>query len=463
MKRLKLCLLIIILTLNPSFGQSEAGAIFLLIAPGARAGGMGEAQVAVANDAYASYWNPAGLGFLDGQELALMHVNWLPGLADDLYYEFLGFRKKYPTLGTIGGHLIFLNLGEQIRTSETGDELGTFTSYMTAFALSYSALISPTQSFGINTKVSYQHLVEIGAGSEKGKGTSTDFGFDVGYLHKEWILPNLTMGFNLSNLGPKVSFIDPDQADPQPTNLSFGFNYALIKSDFNNINVVYDVDKLLVSSYPDMDWDGDGRIGNYDEDGNYSPGNDYNINGKIEIAHTDPLYLALFTSWINDWILGGDIDYGSSSPGNGDGIIGGYEWVDADGDGKKDIGKWFDSDSNGVVDPGENEMVQTEGNPGDEDWGIYNEYGIKEKGNAKDRKLSNETDRLVHNLGIEYWYGEYFAIRSGFYYDKTGKISNPTFGIGLRFAGYGFDFGYTYGDQGHPLTNTMRFSLNMEF
>jgi hypothetical protein len=334
---------------------------------------------------------------------------------------------------------------------------------MTAFALSYSALISPTQSFGINTKVSYQHLVEIGAGSEKGKGTSTDFGFDIGYLHKKWIFPSLTMGFNLSNLGPKVSFIDPDQADPQPTNLSFGLNYALIKSEFNNFNIVYDVDKLLVSSYPDMDWDGDGRIGNYDEDGNYSPGNDYNVNGKVEIAHTDPLYLALFTSWVNDWILGGDIDYGVSSPGNGDGIIGGYKWVDADNDGKKDIGKWFDSDSNGVVDPGENEMVQTEGSPGDDGWGIFNEYGIKEEGNAKDRKISNETDRLVHNLGMEYWYGEYFAIRSGFYYDKTGKISNPTFGIGLRFAGYGFDFGYTYGDQGHPLTNTMRFSLNMEF
>ena len=59
--------------------------------------------------------------------------------------------------------------------------------------------------------------------------------------------------------------------------------------------------------------------------------------------------------------------------------------------------------------------------------------------------------------------GEYFAIRTGYYYDKTGKISNPTFGIGLRFAGYGFDFGYTYGEPGHPLTNTMRFSLNMEY
>ena len=463
MKRLGIVLSVMIVLNYPVLAQSEAGAIFLLIAPGARAGGMGEAQTAVANDAYASYWNPAGLGFLEGKELALMHVNWLPGLADDLYYEFFAFRKKYPTLGTLGGHLIFLNLGEQIRTSETGDELGTFTSYMTAFSLSYSALISRTQSFGINSKISYQHLVEIGAGAEKGKGTSIDFGFDLGYMHKEWLSPNLTLGLNLSNLGPKVSFIDPDQADPQPTNLSIGFNYAVINSEFNKLNVVYDVDKLLVSSYPDMDWDGDGYIGGFDEDGNQSSYNDYNSDGQIEIAHTDPIYKAIFTSWANDWILGGDIDYGSSSPGNGDGIIGGYEWVDGNGDGKIDGTKWYDSNGNESLDPGEGEMIASEGEPGDEGWGKYNEYGIKEKGNAKDRKLSDELDRLVHNIGMEYWYGQYFAIRSGFIYDKTGKISNPTFGIGLRFSGYGFDFGYTYGETGHPLTNTMRFSLNMEF
>ncbi len=449
MKRLGTTLSLLTVLMNPMSAQSEAGAIFLLIAPGARAGGMGEAQVAVANDAYASYWNPAGLGFLEGQELAMMHVNWLPGLADDLYYEFFAFRKKYPTLGTIGGHLIFLNLGEQIRTSETGDELGTFTSYMSAFALSYSALISPTQSIGLNAKVSYQHLVEMGAGSEKGKGTSTDFGFDVGYMHKEWLLPNMILGLNLSNIGPKVSFIDPDQADPQPTNLTLGLNYALVNSEFNKLNIVYDVDKLLVSSYPDMDWDGDKYIGGFDEDGNVSPGNDYNKDGKLEIAHTDPIYKAIFTSWVNDWFLGGDIDYGSDGAGNGDGKIGGYRWDDLDGDGKIDLA--------------DNEIVKTSGEPDDEGWGQYNEFGDKEVGNSKERTISNELDRLVHNIGMEYWYGQYFAIRTGFYYDKTGKISNPTFGIGLRFAGYGFDFGYTYGETGHPLTNTMRFSLNMEF
>ena len=58
----------------------------------------------------------------------------------------------------------------QVGISEIGEELGTFTSYMTAFSMSYGALISG--SFGINAKISYQHLVEIGTVSEKGKGTS---------------------------------------------------------------------------------------------------------------------------------------------------------------------------------------------------------------------------------------------------------------------------------------------------
>ncbi len=450
MKRLGIVLCLYIIFSTSIFAQSEAGAIFLLIAPGARAGGMGEAQVAVADDAYASYWNPAGLGFLDGSELAMMHVNWLPGLADDLYYEFLAFRRHYPTLGTIGGHIIFLNLGEQIRTSEIGEELGTFTSYMTALSMSYSALISQDKSFGLNAKISYQHLVEIGAGSEKGKGTSTDFGFDVGYMRKNWLLNDLTLGIMVSNIGPKVSFIDPDQADPQPTNLSLGINYAIVNTEYNKLNIVYDVDKLLVASYPDMDWDDNGYIGGYDEDGNKSPGNDYNKEGKIEIAHTDPIYLALFTSWVDDWFLGGDIDRVISGE-YGDKVIGGWTWDDS-----------FDANDNGKPDPEEMEKT-INSNPGDSDWGIYNEWGQKEVGSNNDRSLSNELDKLVHNSGIEYWYGKYFAIRSGYYYDKTGKISNPTFGIGLRFAGYGFDFGYTYGEPGHPLTNTMRFSLNMEF
>ena len=100
---------------------------------------------------------------------------------------------------------------------------------------------------------------------------------------------------------------------------------------------------------------------------------------------------------------------------------------------------------------------------GDKNWGIYNEWGQKEVGSADDRSIQGELDKLVHNFGMEYWYSTYFALRGGYYFDKTGKISNPTFGVGLRFSNYGFDFGYTSGEPGHPLTNTMRFSMNVLF
>ncbi len=447
-KTLTLFLLTVLIGLSSITAQSEAGAIFLLISPGARAGGMGEAQVAVANDAYASYWNPAGLGFLKGSELALMHVNWLPNLADDLYYEFVAFRKHVPYLGTLGGHLIYLNLGEQNRTGENQEDLGTFTTYMMAFCVSYSSLLSANSSLGLNAKVSYQHLAEIGAGSEKGKGTSTDFGFDIGYLRKGLFTPRLDLGLTITNIGPKVAFIDAAQADPQPTNFTLGLQYRLIDSQFNRLSLVYDVDKLLVASYADMDWDGDGFVGRYDEDGNYSPESEYNKKGQRETAHTDPIYLAIFTSWIDDWYLGGDMDK-STTGHDSDRKIGGWEWVE-------------DENENGVPDPGE--MAETAdiafGEPG---YGIYNPAGQKEVGTGDDRSFQNELDKLVHNIGAEYWYANNFALRFGYYYDKTGKIGNYTLGFGIRFAGYGFDFGYIAGDAEDSLSNTMRFSMNMEF
>ena len=86
-------MLVFCVSVSQVYAVGEAGAIFLLIAPGAGAAGTGEAQVAKVDDAYASYYNPAGLGFLQGSEVAGMHVNWLPNLADDIYYDFLAYRR----------------------------------------------------------------------------------------------------------------------------------------------------------------------------------------------------------------------------------------------------------------------------------------------------------------------------------------------------------------------------------
>jgi hypothetical protein len=82
--------LLLILALSPgAWAISEGGAIFLMIRPGARAAGMGSAFAAVSDDATATYFNPAGLAFLDHRELSLMHSPWLSSIwrdVGDLYY-----------------------------------------------------------------------------------------------------------------------------------------------------------------------------------------------------------------------------------------------------------------------------------------------------------------------------------------------------------------------------------------
>ncbi len=476
-KSLYSAVIAVVLSLGSVSAISEASALFLLISPGARAGGMGEAQVAVANDAYASYWNPAGLAFLRDSEVALMHVNWLQNLVPDMYYEFLAYHKHVPSLGTLGGHIIFLNLGEQERRGENNEDLGTFTSFMYALTLSYGANISPYSSIGLNAKILHQNLTGQGAGAERGEGVSTDFAFDIAYLKKGFLIPKLDMGITVTNIGPKVSFIDEAQADPMPTNLTLGLNYRMIDTEFNKLNIVIDIDKMLVASYPEMDWDGDGRIGLFNDNGNYvGEAGEYNKSGDREAAHTDPIYLAFFTSWLDDWYLGGDIDWDENT------YIGGYyENGLRSGEPFDDFGP---DGLDGTDDEGEGDGEWNEGEPftnlngnetwdkyewGDEGYGKYNADKDLEVGTGKSRSFSTELDELVFHFGAEYWYSKYFALRVGGFYDKQGKLMTdkgwpiPTFGIGLRFAGYGFDAGFTLGDPGHPLANTVRFSLNMEF
>jgi len=444
------------------FAVGEAGAIFLLIAPGAGPAGTGEAQVAKADDAYASYYNPAGLGFLSGSEAAGMHVNWLPNLADDIYYDFLTYRREIAGIGSLGAHLIFLNLGSQVQTDAEGNELGNFNSNMWAITTSLGTNFTETSSVGIGFKILQQNLGP-GAGSEAKEGKSTDFLFDVGYL-KKYSFGNF--GLAITNIGPKIWFQDQAQADPAPTNMRIGIFSNIYNDGFNKVNIMFDANKLLVSRYQAMDWNGDGII-----------------SGAKEKAHDDPWYKAVFTAWLDDWYLGGDIDF------DDDGIIGGYDWID-EGNGSYEIdidefiidehdlndngvwnsGEGYNDNGNGELDDGELVATDVDVEFNDSDYGIYGgeckdaggtEILCKEKGSGDDRSFKTELKEMVYNMGAEYWYTDNFVLRGGYIYDEEGKITNPTFGAGIRFAQYGFDFGYTAGEQGHPRANTMFFSVNI--
>jgi len=209
--------------------QGQAGSLFLSINPGARANGMGEAQIGIANDAYATYYNPAGLSNLSNIQASFMHTSYLPNLVDDMAYDFITFATPFREDEAIGGHFTYLNLGDQISTDANGAELGSFSSYMYALNLSYSKKIDEDSSWGLNGKYFYQELAVISSLD----ASSSSVAFDVGYFKRNAMdNPNLTMGAVLTNVGPGVSFGDGEE-DPLPTKLGLGLGYLALEGKAN--------------------------------------------------------------------------------------------------------------------------------------------------------------------------------------------------------------------------------------
>ena len=95
------------------------------------------------------------------------------------------------------------------------------------------------------------------------------------------------------------------------------------------------------------------------------------------------------------------------------------------------------------------------------EYGKHNPYGYKEKGSGDDRSFKDELEEIIYNFGLEYSYSNNFILRAGFIYDLEGDIKSPTVGAGVKFNNYGFDFGYTAGENDHPRANTMFFSLSI--
>ena len=78
----------------------------------------------------------------------------------------------------------------------------------------------------------------------------------------------------------------------------------------------------------------------------------------------------------------------------------------------------------------------------------------------------NAFEQLIISTGFEYWYNDLFALRGGYFYENpyNGDRQFLTFGAGIRYNIVGVDFSYVYAlEENHPLANTMRFSLLLNF
>jgi len=235
----------------PAFAVSEAAAPSLIIPPGARAAGLGQSFVGIADDPTALYWNPAGLAGLKGRNVALMHSQLIPELAPDVYYEFLGYTQEAPGLGgTLGFSVTYLTYGKWRATSAEGVDLGEYGSYEIAIGASYGAKIHENLWGGVTAKWIRESLVPAQLNDlEEGVGTS--FAVDAGLL---WRLSSdrVRIGVTVQNLGPALTFIDANQKAPLPRNLKMGFAARLYQGKSLGILSSGEVNKPLIGITEDL-------------------------------------------------------------------------------------------------------------------------------------------------------------------------------------------------------------------
>jgi long-subunit fatty acid transport protein len=249
--------------------------VFLKIEPDSRSAGMGNAGVALADNASAIFWNPAGLAFQEGTEAAITHSNWLPEFNAGLFYEYLTAKHHVPGWGTFGAHLTYLFLGQHEGRDAQNNPTGTFKSYDLALGGSYGFKLTKNFAFGTSLRLIYSNLApgQIVGAQETKAGISTAFDIAALYRSNKFDMGNMkgrvSLGLNLANMGPKIQYSDSEQADPIPTNLRVGYAFTVDFDEFNSLTVVTDFNKDLIHY---SDTDSTGRT-------------------------ADPFYKAIFSSW----------------------------------------------------------------------------------------------------------------------------------------------------------------------
>lgn len=169
--------------------QAASGAAaFLELDGGARGAAMGGAFTAVADDASAVFYNPAGPALASKSEAMISHSQWLEGL----WNEHAAYVRPLSDKLTVFAGLSAL-LGPPLeKYSSLGDRTGSFSAADGAFGIGAAAELGPALYAGLNLKAVY-------AAADREKALA--YAGDLGLIKN---LGALRLGFSAQNLGTRL-------------------------------------------------------------------------------------------------------------------------------------------------------------------------------------------------------------------------------------------------------------------
>ncbi|SRX54262.1 type IX secretion system outer membrane channel protein PorV [Aequorivita sp. CIP111184] len=237
------------------------GVPFILIAADPRSGGMGDIGVVTSADAFSQQWNPAKYAFsLSKQGVGVTYTPYLNKLVNDIFLGNVTYYNRLTEKSAVGASFRYFSQGE-IELRQTPDETPLIVKpNELLFDVSYSLRLSERFAMAVAGRYIRSDLKLQTSVADASAASS--FAVDVaGYYQSEEIPYDdfdgrWRLGFNISNIGPKLKYDEVGSESNLPTNLALGGGFDFILDEYNKVGVSAQVNKLLVPTPSDSNDDG---------------------------------------------------------------------------------------------------------------------------------------------------------------------------------------------------------------
>ncbi|WP_313379671.1 type IX secretion system outer membrane channel protein PorV [Proteiniphilum saccharofermentans] len=222
----------------------------LQIAPDARGGGMGDIGAATMPDVYSQHWNAAKYPFISGEAgIAFSYTPWLSKLVSDIHLLYTSGYWKFgnDNLNAISASLRYFSLGEVDIFEHNTDYVMGVSPHEFALDVGYSRKLTETFSGAVTLRYIRADYSTGDDETTPGNAFSADIaGYNESYFYMGRSEALLGLGFNISNIGTKISYDGGNSSMFLPANLRLGASLGYPLDPKNTLSLSFDVNKLLV-------------------------------------------------------------------------------------------------------------------------------------------------------------------------------------------------------------------------
>lgn len=242
---------------DTEFNPLTTGVTSLGITPDARGASMGDLGAATDPDVNSQFWNPSKYAFAYSRGgVALSYTPWLRKIVNDIYLANL---TGYYKIGSgdnqaVSASLRYFSLGE-IQMTDEASTIGSINPFEMAFDVGYSRKLSEKFSMGVVLRYIYSDLGYSQYSSTEGTTGASAFAADIsGYYTTYPVIGRnecqLSLGWNLSNIGSKVAYDHGDNPAFLPANMKLGAAFTFPLADYHNLTLSVDANHMLVPAKP---------------------------------------------------------------------------------------------------------------------------------------------------------------------------------------------------------------------